>query len=71
MRGNIHHFGIQTDNIEEVVHKLRAKGVVLKKDITDLGFWKYTMVPAPDNILIELFQVDKTKIPSSYVDYFE
>jgi hypothetical protein len=29
------------------------------------------MVPAPDDILIELFQVDKTKIPSSYVDYFE
>jgi catechol 2,3-dioxygenase-like lactoylglutathione lyase family enzyme len=71
VRGNIHHFGIQTDNIEEVVHKLRSKGIVLKKDITDLGFWKYVMVPAPDEILIELFQVDKTKIPSHYGDYFQ
>jgi catechol 2,3-dioxygenase-like lactoylglutathione lyase family enzyme len=71
VRGNIHHFGIQTDQIEEVVENLKAKGIVLKKDITDLGFWKYTMVPAPDDILIELFQVDKTKIPSSYADYFE
>jgi len=71
VRGNIHHFGIQTDNIEEVVGNLKAKGIVLKKDITDLGFWKYTMVPAPDEILIELFQVDKTKLPLQYVDYFE
>ena len=71
VRGNIHHFGIQTDNIEEVVGNLKAKGVVLRKDITDLGFWKYVMVPAPDDILIELFQVDKTKLPLQYVDYFE
>jgi catechol 2,3-dioxygenase-like lactoylglutathione lyase family enzyme len=71
VRGNIHHFGIQTDNIEEVVENLKAKGVVLKKEITDLGFWKYVMVPAPDEILIELFQVDKTKLPLQVVDYFE
>ena len=71
VRGNIHHFGIQTDHIEEVVNKLRSKGVILKKDVTDLGFWKYMMVPAPDEILIELFQVDKAKLPPQYVDYFE
>jgi len=70
-RGSIHHFGIQTDDIEEVVNKLRSVGVVLKKGITDLGFWKYIMVPAPDEILIELFQIDKTKLPPQYVDYFE
>jgi hypothetical protein len=29
------------------------------------------MVSAPDNVLIELFQVDKTKLPQQYVDYFE
>jgi hypothetical protein len=29
------------------------------------------MVPAPDEILIELFQVDETKFPPQYVDYFE
>ena len=71
VRGNIHNFGIQTDNIEEVVRNLKAKGVILKKAITDLGFWKYVMVPAPDEILIELFQVDKTKLPSHHADYFE
>jgi catechol 2,3-dioxygenase-like lactoylglutathione lyase family enzyme len=71
IRGNIHHFGIQTDDIERIVSKLRSSGVVLKKEITDLGFWKYIMVPAPDEILIELFQIDKTKLPPQYVDYFE
>lgn len=70
-RGSIHHFGIQTDNIEEVVSKLTSKGVALKKSIVDLGFWKYVMVPAPDEVLIELFQIDKAKLPPQYFDYFE
>ena len=70
-RGSIHHFGIQTDDIEEVVNRLRSGGVVLKKGMTDLGFWKYIMVPAPDEILIEIFQVDRTKLPQQYLDYFE
>jgi hypothetical protein len=29
------------------------------------------MIPAPDDVLIELFQVDKTKLPPEFVDYFE
>ena len=70
-RGSIHHFGIQTDNIEEVVDKLRLGGVTLRKGITDLGFWKYVMIPAPDDILIELFQVDKCKLPPIFDEYFE
>ena len=70
-RGSIHHFGIQTDDIEEVVDKLRSAGLALRKGITDLGFWKYVMVPAPDDILIELFQVDKSKLPSIFDEYFE
>jgi catechol 2,3-dioxygenase-like lactoylglutathione lyase family enzyme len=70
-KGSIHHFGIQTDDIEGVVNKLRSRGVLLKKGISELGFWKYIMVPAPDEILIELFQIDKTKLPPEYLNYFE
>jgi hypothetical protein len=29
------------------------------------------MVPAPDNILIELFQVNKNAIPEEYRSYFD
>lgn len=49
---------------------MKNKGVVFNKDITDAGFWKYIMVPAPDDILIELFEVDKNQIPSEYLGYF-
>jgi catechol 2,3-dioxygenase-like lactoylglutathione lyase family enzyme len=70
-RGSIHHFGIQTDDLEGMVQRLRSKGVVFNKDITDAGFWKYIMVPAPDDILIELFEVDKNQIPSEVLSYFE
>jgi len=70
-RGSIHHFGIQTDDIDQAVSQMKKKGLPFKKEITDLGFWKYIMVPAPDDILIELFQVDRTKIPEEYLDYFE
>ena len=70
-KGSIHHFGIQTDDIEEVVSKLTSRGVTLKKGISDLGLWKYVMIPAPDEILIELFQIDRTKLPPKFVDYFD
>lgn len=70
-RGSIHHFGIQTDDIEGAVAHMKARGIVFPKGITDAGFWKYIMVPAPDDILIELFEVDKTQIPAEYQNYFE
>jgi len=70
-RGSIHHFGIQTENLEAMVTKLQSNGVLLQKEITDFGNWKYIMVPAPDDILIELFEIDKSKFPSQYLDYFE
>ncbi|PKN65784.1 MAG: VOC family protein [Deltaproteobacteria bacterium HGW-Deltaproteobacteria-12] len=70
-RGSIHHFGIQTDDIQGVVAKMKAGGIVFKKNITDAGFWRYIMVPAPDDILIELFEVDKGQIPAAMINYFE
>ncbi|MEW6335558.1 MAG: VOC family protein [Thermodesulfobacteriota bacterium] len=70
-RGSIHHFGIQTDDIEGAVKKMTSGGVELRKGIRDAGFWKYVMVPAPDDVLIELFEVDKKQIPAEFRGYFE
>jgi catechol 2,3-dioxygenase-like lactoylglutathione lyase family enzyme len=70
-RGSIHHFGIQTDDIEGTVEKMKAAGIKFKKEITDLGAWKYIMVPAPDDILVELFQVDTSTVPPQLSGYFE
>ena len=70
-RGSIHHFGIQTDDIDNAVDKMKAHGIPFTKEITHAGFWKYIMVPAPDDILIELFEVDKKQIPPEFHSYFE
>jgi len=62
-RGAIHHIGIQTDNLEALVAHMKAKGVPFRKGMVDFGFWKYVMAPAPDNVLLELFQIVPEKLP--------
>jgi len=62
-RGAIHHLGVQTDDLEALVAQMKAKGFPFRKGIADFGFWKYVMVQAPDNVLIELFQIVKEKLP--------
>ena len=62
-RGAIHHLGVQTDDLKALVAQMKAKGFQFRKEIADFGFWKYVMVQAPDNVLIELFQIVKEKLP--------
>ena len=62
-RGAIHHLGVQTDDLKALVAQMKAKGFPFRKGIADFGFWKYVMVQAPDNVLIELFQIVKEKLP--------
>jgi len=69
-RGGIHHFGIQTDELEAIPGRLTAFGIVPDKGIRDYGVWRYLMVPAPDHILVEVFEVDRSQMPSSLTDYF-
>jgi len=69
--GSIHHFGIQTDDMAGIVAHLHSRGVSLRKGVTDLGSWRYIMVPAPDEILIELFEVDLQSLPESLRNHFE
>ncbi|MEW5734583.1 MAG: VOC family protein [Thermodesulfobacteriota bacterium] len=71
VRGNIHHFGIQTDDIAADVARMKEKGIAFRKPVTDLGYMKYVMVPAPDDILIELFEVNREALPPGLVDYFD
>lgn len=62
-RGAVHHLGIQTDDLEALVAHMKARGFVFRKPISDFGFWKYVMVQAPDNVLLELFQIVREKLP--------
>ncbi len=69
-RGQVHHLGIQTDDLEGLVWRLKEGGVKIPKPIQDFGSWKYVMAPAPDNMLLELFQVDMNNLLPGLEDYF-
>jgi catechol 2,3-dioxygenase-like lactoylglutathione lyase family enzyme len=55
-RGAVHHLGIRTNDLRELVAHMRGKGFAFQKDITDLGTLRYVMAMAPDGVLLELFE---------------
>ena len=61
-RGAIHHLGIETDNLEALVLNMKDKGYQFIKEIKNFGPLKYIMAAAPDNVLLELFEVVKDKL---------
>ena len=61
-RGAIHHLGIETDNLEALVLHMKDKGFQFIKEIKNFGPLKYVMAAAPDNVLLELFEVVKDKV---------
>ncbi|MFX0071880.1 MAG: VOC family protein [Candidatus Hermodarchaeota archaeon] len=69
-RGTVHHLGIQTDDLEALVNHMKSKGFEFKKEIKNMGFWKYVMAEGPDHILLELFEAVKDKIPSDQYQKF-
>lgn len=62
-RGAIHHLGIETDDLEALVAYMKSKGFQFIKKIKSLGILKYVMAAAPDNVLLELFEVLRDKLP--------
>lgn len=68
--GTYHHIGIQTDDLFTLRERLIAKGVPFRSDIREFGSWRYLMCPAPDNVLLELFQIDVEKMPAPLARFF-
>lgn len=68
--GAVHHLGIQTDDLEGLVARLRAGGVSFRKPIADFGLWRYVMAPGPDGVLLELFEVKHAELPEELRGYF-
>lgn len=62
-RGAIHHLGIETDNLEKLIEHMKEKGYEFKNKIKTYGLWKYVMVEGPDNVLLELFEIVRDRIP--------
>jgi len=61
-KGAIHHLGIETDDLEGLVTHMKDKGFQFIKQIKIFGPLKYIMAAAPDNVLLELFEVVKDKL---------
>ncbi|MFT5180153.1 MAG: catechol 2,3-dioxygenase-like lactoylglutathione lyase family enzyme [Alphaproteobacteria bacterium] len=68
--GAVHHVGIRTDDLAALEQRLRAAGVGFRSGIRDFGAWKYIMCPAPDNVLLELFEVDASQLEGGAAEYF-
>jgi catechol 2,3-dioxygenase-like lactoylglutathione lyase family enzyme len=54
--GTVHHLGIETDDLDALVQRMTAQGFTFRNPIRDTPRFRYVMVAAPDNLLIELFQ---------------
>jgi catechol 2,3-dioxygenase-like lactoylglutathione lyase family enzyme len=60
--GTVHHLGIETDELEALVARLKARGIsvtgVRRNEDAD-----YAMAEAPDGLLLELFQPHPGRVP--------
>ena len=61
-RGAIHHLGIESEDLEALIAHMKSKGFQFINKIKSLGPLKYIMAAAPDNVLLELFEVVKDKL---------
>lgn len=68
-RSTVHHLGLQTDEIETVVERLRGMGVSVT-DIRREPTAVYAMAEGPDRLLLEIFQPDPTDMPAELASYF-
>jgi catechol 2,3-dioxygenase-like lactoylglutathione lyase family enzyme len=69
-QGPIHHLGIRTDDLARVVAHMRAQGATFRSEIREFGNWRYIMVTAPDEVLLELFAFDVDALEPALASYF-
>jgi len=68
--GAIHHMGIRSDDLPALVERMRAQGVVFRSEVREFQSWRYIMVTAPDNVLLELFAFDPDALVGKLEAYF-
>ena len=70
-RGGIHHLGIRTDDLEQLVAHMAGAGAVFRTAIRDAGVFRYAMIEAPDGVLLELFQFEAGSLPPELAAYLD
>ena len=54
--GALHHIGIETDALDELVSRMEEQGFHFRNQIRDEPKFRYVMIAGPDDLLIELFE---------------
>lgn len=63
--GAYHHLGIQTDDLDALIEHMNSRGFRFRGKIKDFGSGRYMMAMAPDDILLELFEVVPMAAPEN------
>jgi len=69
-KGAVHHLGFRTNDLGALQRRLLAMGTAFRGPIRDFAGWRYLMCPAPDDVLLELFQIDVAAMPPALARYF-
>lgn len=54
--GAMHHVGIETDDLDQLVARMKSNGHEFRAAIREHPKFRYLMTAGPDDLLIELFQ---------------
>lgn len=65
--GTVHHLGIETDELDALVGRLKAAGVSVT-DVRHHAEGDYAMAEAPDGLLLELFQPHAERLPAALIE---
>ena len=65
--GTVHHLGIETDELDALVGRLKAAGVSVT-DVRRHAEGDYAMAEAPDGLLLELFQPHVERLPAALIE---
>ncbi|MDQ6620572.1 MAG: VOC family protein [Pseudomonadota bacterium] len=54
--GAVHHLGIETDNLDAVVLRMKHRGFNFRNPVREDPNFRYVMIAGPDDLLIEIFE---------------
>ena len=54
--GAMHHIGVETDDLDELVARMQAQGHAFRNPIREQPRFRYVMTVGPDDLRIELFE---------------
>ena len=66
----VHHVGIRSDDLRALRTHMLGRGVTFRSEIREFGSWRYLMCLAPDNVLLELFEVERDGLDAGLASYF-